>query len=93
MPDHLHALISVSGQLKIAELVRDFKRMAARSAKIRWPRNFFDHRLRREESLVAKGAYIRANPVRARLVESEEKWTYARGFADFERNEIKRTGD
>ena len=93
MPDHLHALTSVSGQLKIADLVRDSKRMTARLAKIRWQRNFFDHRLRREESLVAKGAYIRANPVRAGLVESEEEWPYVRGFADFERSEVKRTGD
>lgn len=93
MPDHLHALISVSGQLKIADLVRDLKRVTARLAKIPWQGNFFDHRLRREESLVAKGAYIRANPVRAGLIESEEKWTYVRGFADFERNDVMRAGD
>jgi REP element-mobilizing transposase RayT len=84
MPDHLHALVSVGGDTSPSDLIRDFKRVTARLGKIRWQRNFFDHRLRHDESLTAKGAYIRANPVRAGLIESGEEWTYARGFEDFD---------
>ncbi len=68
MPDHLHALISVGGATTLTDLIRDFKRVTARLGKIRWQRNFFDHRLRNDENLVAKAAYIRDNPVRAGLI-------------------------
>ena len=93
MPDHLHGLISISGNVQLSNLIRDFKRITARLAKIRWQTNFFDHRLRQEESLTAKGAYIRANPVRTGLVGSEEEWTYVRGFSDFENDSRQRAGD
>jgi putative transposase len=93
MPDHLQGLISIGGDVQLSQLIRDFKRITARLAKIRWQTNFFDHRLRQDESLVAKGAYIRANPVRAGLIGSEEEWIYFRGFADFEKESRQRAGD
>src|SRR5207247_5450730 len=65
MPDHLHMLIGVAGNAHLPRLIRDFKRITARMAKIDWQRNFFDHRLRHDESEYEKVAYIRANPVRA----------------------------
>jgi putative transposase len=93
MPDHLHGLISIRGDIELANLVRNFKRITARLGGIRWQRNFFDHRLRQNESLTVKGAYIRANPVRAGLVGSEEDWAYTRSFADFDREVVPRAGD
>jgi len=50
MPDHLHMLVSVPGDADLSNLVRDFKRITTRIAGIQWQRNFFDHRLRHDES-------------------------------------------
>jgi putative transposase len=76
MPDHLHALIGVDAQTSLAQLIRDYKRITAKIAAVKWQRNFFDHRLRHDESLAEKSAYICQNPVRARLILSENDWPY-----------------
>jgi len=62
MPDHLHMLVGVGGDASLSKLIRDFKRIAARKGKIQWQRNFFDHRLRHDESETAKYDYICENP-------------------------------
>ena len=64
MPDHLHALVSMDGRGSLAEMIRSYKRITAKLAQITWQRNFFDHRIRHDESLREKFAYIRQNPVR-----------------------------
>jgi putative transposase len=84
MPDHLHMLIGVPGDARISNLIRDFKRITARIANISWQRNFFDHRLRHDESENEKAAYIRANPVRAGLITEHEEWPYAIGGNDLD---------
>jgi REP-associated tyrosine transposase len=76
MPDQLHALIGVDGRTSLGRLVRDYKRITAKIAGIKWQRNFFDPRLRHDESLAEKLAYICQNPVRAGLIRSEEDWAY-----------------
>jgi putative transposase len=76
MPDHLHALVGVDGRDSLSQLIRDFKRITATLTNIEWQRNFFDHRLRRDESLIEKFAYICQNPVRAGLVQNEANWPY-----------------
>jgi putative transposase len=76
MPDHLHVLIGVDGQTSLAQSIRDYKRITAKIAGIRWQRNFFDHRLRHDKSLTEKFAYICQNPVRAGLIHSEHEWPY-----------------
>jgi len=43
---------------------------------IGWQLDFFEHRLRREESLREKADYILANPVRAGLVARSEDWPF-----------------
>jgi putative transposase len=65
MPDHAHALFNVSGDVFLSGLIRDYKRTTARISGVRWQRNFFDHRLRDNESAAQKYDYIRQNPVRA----------------------------
>jgi putative transposase len=77
MPDHLHMLIGVPGDAQLSNLIRDFKRITARTGEIAWQRNFFDHRLRHVESENEKVAYIRANPVRAGLIGPSEDWPFA----------------
>src|SRR5438093_8276198 len=76
MPDHLHALIGVDGRDSLSQLIRDYKRITAKMRGIRWQRNFFDHRLRHDESLAEKFAYICQNPVRAGLIWNEHDWPY-----------------
>ena len=76
MPDHLHALIAIDGEASLSSIVTSFKRATSRFAKVRWQRNFFDHRLRHDESSDEKEIYIRQNPVRAGLIENEDDWPY-----------------
>ena len=49
----------------------------ARTTSIKWQRNYFDHRVRKDESLVEKADYILNNPVRARLVTCAEEWPFS----------------
>jgi putative transposase len=77
MPDHLHLLIGVPSETSLSDLMRDFKRITARLGRIGWQRNFFDHRLRNDESLDEKAAYIRQNPVRVGLIGPEDEWPFA----------------
>jgi len=58
------------------KVVSDLKAWLAKKHGVRWQRDFFDHRLRSWESAEEKGAYIRANPVRAGLVEEGGAWPY-----------------
>jgi len=72
MPDHLHLLVGIPGDANLSNLVRDFKRITSKIARIQWQRNFFDHRLRHDESEAEKYEYICQNPVRAGLIRAAE---------------------
>jgi putative transposase len=87
MPDHLHMLIGVSGDTRLSSLIRDFKRITSRTAKVNWQRNFFDHRLRHDESEDEKAAYIRENPARAGLIGLNDEWPYVMNSVDLERTD------
>lgn len=76
MPDHLHALISFPYDRPMKQIMSDWKRFLATKLKIEWQRDFFDHRLRKDESYREKADYIRANSVRAGLVAASEEWPY-----------------
>jgi len=76
MPDHLHGLIGLDGRDSLSQLIRDYKRITSKMAGVQWQRNFFDHRLRHDESLAEKFAYICQNPMRAGLVQNERDWAY-----------------
>jgi putative transposase len=78
MPDHLHLLLS--GQ-DPAVVIRHWKRYTARHFGVRWQRDFFEHRLRADESFHAKVDYILQNPVRAGLVASVWAWPHKAGRA------------
>jgi putative transposase len=76
MPDHVHWLFTLqSGEL--GRVLSRAKSRSAHSAKIErphidvvWQKDYFDHALRSDESFLAIGEYIVANPVRAGLVEN-----------------------
>ena len=76
MPDHLHALISFPYERPMKLIMSDWKRFLTTTLKIEWQRDFFDHRLRKEESYLEKADYIHANPLRAGLVATSEDWPY-----------------
>jgi putative transposase len=82
MPDHLHMLVAISGEANLSNLIKDFKRIAARKGKIEWQRNFFDDRLRHDENETEKYEYILQNPVRAGLIGEGEKWPLVFGAED-----------
>jgi putative transposase len=82
MPDHLHAILSFSPMIGMQKSMSKWKHYAAREKGINWQRDFFDHRLRKDESFVEKAHYIRMNPVRAGLVDSPESWPYVWTFCD-----------
>jgi len=76
MPDHLHMLVGIPGEANLSNLVRDFKRITTRITGIQWRRNFFDHRLRHDESEAEKFEYICQNPVRAGLATAADEWRH-----------------
>jgi len=85
MPDHLHALLSFPPSDKsIRLIVAKWKEWTDKTIGIRWQEDFFEHRLRHDESRQQKANYILENPVRKGLVERPEDWPFVY-FADGER--------
>jgi putative transposase len=84
MPDHLHALIAIDGESSLSGIIGRFKRATSRFAGVRWQRNFFDHRLRHDESSDEKWVYIMNNPVRSGLVQKSDDWPYVLNRAQLE---------
>jgi len=76
MPDHLHALVSFPPGVSMSGVVADWKRWHARANRVHWQDGFFDHRLRREESLEHAIDYIRRNPVVRGLCGTIEEWPW-----------------
>jgi len=80
MPDHIHFLIQ--GSMPI-EFIRRFKGKmtpfvrAIDPNKRLWQRSFYDHALRREESLFDVACYIWENPVRANIVDSPGEFLWS----------------
>jgi REP element-mobilizing transposase RayT len=77
MPDHVHALLSFPRSGKtMKQVIETWKEWTAKQLGIGWQRDFFEHRLRDEESLREKADYILQNPVRDGLVPRAEDWPY-----------------
>jgi len=76
MPDHIHFLISFPPQVTFTKAIRDWKNWLGRKHGLSWQDDFFDHRLRHDESLSEKADYILHNPVRAGLVDKSEHWPF-----------------
>jgi REP element-mobilizing transposase RayT len=77
MPDHLHALLSFPPSDKpIRLLISKWKEWTAKTIGICWQDDFFEHRLRHDESRRQKADYILENPVRQKLVSRPEDWPF-----------------
>ncbi len=80
MPTHLHLLIS-AGTISVVRWIALFKQYTQYIASQNgvpklWQRSFIDHRLRPSEREADTIEYIRANPVRAALVEHPDDWPW-----------------
>ncbi|MBP6601328.1 MAG: transposase [Verrucomicrobiales bacterium] len=74
MPNHVHALVSLSGTASLADTVKQWKGVSARQmnqALLRngelWQKNYFDRLIRDCEHFFRVARYIRANPEKAKL--------------------------
>ncbi len=76
MPDHVHLIVNVALGGDLAKTVGSWKRWTTKKFGVRWEKNFFDHRLRHNESAEGTWRYIEGNPVRAGLVERPEEWPW-----------------
>jgi len=76
MPDHVHFLLSFPHDRVLQTVVSKWKEWTAKTLRIEWQRDFFEHRLRRDESFREKADFIRYNPIRAGLVENADDWPH-----------------
>ena len=76
MPDHLHAIIVFPREPGMPSAMRNWKKFVAGRFRIKWQRDFFDHRLRDHHELVEKASYILMNPVRKGLCRRVEDWIW-----------------
>lgn len=86
MPDHIHLLFSLNEDFKgtVQDWVSVFKRYTARivnelhGIKPLWQKNFYDHIVRKEESLFEIAMYIVNNPVRSGIVSEWEAYPFSK---------------
>ena len=76
MPDHVHLVLGFSPEADVAKSIRDWKRWTSRVLGCDWQRDYFEHRLRHEESFEDKTRYVLENPERAGLVEDWRDWPF-----------------
>jgi len=76
MPDHLHGLFSFPNDNDWTKKMTSFKRFTAKNASIKWQDGFFDHRIRKGESISQKAEYIINNPIRAGLISDTSEWAW-----------------
>ena len=77
MPDHVHLVVWFPDiEKRVQTIMSKWKEWTAKSLGVGWQHDFFEHRLRKEESFREKADYILANPVRAGLVQRIEDWPY-----------------
>ena len=92
MPDHVHFFARASDEdntKSLSDFIGAWKRWTSRRINIDlasrgavWQPEFFDHVLRSSESYSEKWDYVRANPVRAGLVDSADEWVFAGEIGD-----------
>jgi len=83
MPDHLHLLVFADNEkASLKEFLKMFKQKSGYYYKQKyghklWQPSFYDHVLRKEESLNTITEYILLNPVRKGLVENYKDYPYS----------------
>jgi putative transposase len=78
MPDHVHVLFELGHKLTVGQCVARWKSAVRRAVNFtaEWQRDFWEHRLRPDESAEDYALYIFLNPYRARLIPTSETWPW-----------------
>jgi len=83
MPNHVHVLVETVPGHVLSDVMQAWKSFTAKSANRIlgrngkfWMADYFDRFIRDERHLAAARAYIRANPVKAGLCETEQGWRF-----------------
>ena len=76
MPDHVHVLCQLGSRYTVGQCVGRWKTEILREIHYaeNWQRDFWEHRLREDESPEDYGLYTFLNPYRARLLRKDESW-------------------
>ena len=77
MPDHVHLLGTLGRRLSLSRAVGKFKADTHRTLRPRgleWQENFYEHRLRPEDTSEAFARYVLLNPYRAKLLPLGSVW-------------------
>ena len=80
MPDHIHLFIQ---GVNIINVIRSFKgRLTPIARSIEagrklWQRSFFDHAVRKQESLHKIACYIWENPIRAKIIDDPTRYCWS----------------
>ncbi|MEK7995003.1 MAG: transposase [Planctomycetota bacterium] len=84
MPNHVHAVIDVSGDHSLSDIVRSWKSFTARRANTQlrrlgtfWHADYFDRYMRDEDHLARTVEYVEENPVKAGLVGAAIDWLWS----------------
>ncbi len=82
MPDHLHLLLTPAEDIFLERALQLIKggfsyRRGKSKRGLVWQESFTNHRIRDEGDYEKHAEYIRMNPVRARLVERPEMYSYS----------------
>jgi putative transposase len=90
MPDHIHLLIQGNDIIGFVRLFKGKLTPVARFINPRrplWQRSFFDHALRKEESISDVACYIWENPVRAGIADkpTDYSWSGSEVWPDWKR--------
>jgi putative transposase len=87
MPDHLHLLISITGEKNVSQIMQSIKGYTSwrinreiNNKQALWQKSFYDYILDSEEKLLTKLRYIHNNPVRKGLVMEEKEYKYSSAF-------------
>jgi putative transposase len=86
MPDHFHALITPAPEISLEKAVQFIKggfSFRLKSNLPVWQASFTNHRVRDDCDFENHRAYIRMNPVRARLAEKVEDYSYSSAAGKF----------
>jgi len=80
MPDHVHALLTPAPEISLERAMQFIKGGFSYRLKSRppvWQASFTNHRVRDVDDYEHHREYIRMNPVRARLAERVEEYSYS----------------
>jgi len=85
MPDHIHAVFQLQNKQTLPTLIQSFKKFTAKQINTKlgqngslWQKNYYEHGIRRYESLSKIVRYCYENPVRKGLVKHPKDYPYWR---------------